>query len=500
MRPRRVCVILWIVTGILALLCMVVPATGFRIGSISLRWPTLSEVLEIPQDSTFGLPPAAEDSTAVPSAADTAAETADTLPAALPPVAEPVPCDTAVTTPDEKQEETPEEKQDEKQDEKPQPAPLPRTDTRNCLQSFYEALATADTRQVRIVHYGDSQIEEDRMTMVLRERLQQAYGGGGVGLIPLHQTIPTRTLKQTVTMNGHVQSVQGGPKRYLAYAPKSMQRPSGRYGVMGQVAVMNDSAVSGSEDICLTVEPFSASLHPCNYFNRVRLLTDRVEAQVRPADSPTFTLFNAQSVASLPDSTTRCEIRLQGKGEVYGLSLETGTGVIVDNIPMRGCSGNIFTRIREEDLRQFFAETGTCLIILQFGGNMIPHTQERSTLKGYVRTLRRQIQYLRQCAPEASVLFIGPGDMSTRINGTLQTYPLLPYLDDELARMAEEEQIGYWSLYQAMGGRNSMPLWKKKGWAGNDYVHFTRKGAAHAGEMLWQYLMAPLQTDTATVR
>lgn len=497
MRPRRVCVILWIGIGVLALLCVLVPATGFHIGSIILRWPTLSEMLEIQQDTTLR-PLPITDSTTVLLTADTVEDVyapppvvevcaqppVEVLPVNKPPRVAPVQRDTVVTTPVEKS----------------QPALLPQVDTRNYLQAFYEALATANTQQVRIVHYGDSQIEEDRMTMVLREKLQQAYGGGGVGLIPLHQTIPTRTLIQTMTMNGRVQSVQGGPKRYLAYAPKTMQRPSGNYGVMGQVAIMNDSVVSGSEDICLTIEPFGTSLHTYNYFNQVRLFTDHVEAQVRPVNSPTFTLFNTQSIASLPDSTTRCEIRLQGKGEVYGLSLETSTGIIVDNIPMRGCSGNIFTRIQKEDLRQFFTETNTCLIILQFGGNRVPHTEERSTLKGYVKTLRRQVQYLRQCAPEASILFIGPSDMSTRINGEIQTYPLLPYLDDELAKMAAEEHIGYWSLYHAMGGRNSMPLWKKKGWAGNDYVHFTRKGAAHAGEMLWQYLMAPLQTDTTAVR
>ena len=488
MRPRQVCVILWIGIGILALLCVLVPATGFRIGSITLRWPTLSEVLDIPQDTTLRPLPDV-DSTTVLLTADTVEEvclasSVDVLPVNKPPRVASVQHGIVVTTPEEM----------------PYPSPLPKVDTRDYLQSFYDALATANTQQVRIVHYGDSQIEEDRMTMVLREKLQQAYGGGGVGLIPLHQTIPTRTLTQTMTMNGQVQSVQGGPKRYLAYAPKTMQLPSGKYGVMGQVAIMNDSVVSGSEDICLTIEPFSTSLHTYNYFNQVRLLTDHVEAQVRPVNSQTFTLFNTQSIASLPDSTTRCEIRLQGKGEVYGLSLETSTGIIVDNIPMRGCSGNIFTRIQKEDLQQFFTETNTRLIILQFGGNMVPHTGERSTLKGYVKTLRRQVQYLRQCAPEASILFIGPGDMSTRLNGEIQTYPLLPYLDDELAWMAAEEHIGYWSLYHAMGGRNSMPLWKKKGWAGNDYVHFTRKGAVHAGEMLWQYLMAPLQTDTTAVR
>ena len=212
------------------------------------------------------------------------------------------------------------------------------TDSRAYLAAFYAALDSVRTMPVRVVHYGDSQIEEDRITNVLRERWQKQYGGGGVGLLPLHQTIPTRSMRQWLSMDGVVQTVQGGPKRYLVYGPRSMRLDNDEYGVMGQVAVMDSTLVAGSEDIVMCIEPIDKKRQGHNYFNRVRVLTDSVDGYILAQDtmlSPTPDTRHPL-LYTLPDSTTKCEIHLQGKGKVYGVSLETPTGVIVDNIPMRG--------------------------------------------------------------------------------------------------------------------------------------------------------------------
>ena len=157
---------------------------------------------------------------------------------------------------------------------------------------------------------------------------------------------------------------------------------------------------------------------------------------------------------------------------------------------MRGCSGNIFTKIDSTQLSNFYRETNTRLIILQFGGNMIPQTQNPSTLDAYVYSLKQHIRYLRSCAPNAAILFIGPSDMSTNIDGQMTTYPLIPYMDKLLKKMAAEEQIAYWSMYDAMGGKDSMVRWVEIGLAGSDYVHFTRAGANKVGKILYEWLMS----------
>jgi lysophospholipase L1-like esterase len=359
-------------------------------------------------------------------------------------------------------------------------------DSRRYLSAFYEALDSAGVMPVRVVHYGDSQIEEDRISNILRGRWQEAYGGGGVGLIPLHQTIPTRSVRQWLSIDGVRQSSKGGPKRYMIYGPRSRRQESNDYGVMGHVAVMDHGLVDGSEDVVMHIEPAGKKHAPHQYFSQIRLLASHVEGEVRSKD--TTLAVKPYGVSVLLEQTDRCEIRLHGKGKVYGVSLETPTGVMVDNIPMRGSSGVIFTRLESRSLSDYYSATNTRLLILQYGGNMIPQSSKKSTIDGYVKNLRTQINHLRRCAPYASILFIGPSDMSTRINGKMVTYPMVPYLDKKLREMAQEEKISYWSMYEAMGGKNSMVEWVEKGLAGSDYVHFTRAGANKVGQMLGKWI------------
>lgn len=469
MKPRYIAYIIWIIIAVLAMVCLIVPEGGFSIGKWTLRWPTLTEALDLEGDSIVDFE--------IESINDSLLTKIDTT--NLLPIDSIVEQDTSIVH--------------DTTLKKPQPTipsvDVVNIDTRTYLGAFYAALDSASSMPVRVVHYGDSQIEEDRITNILRECWQKAYGGGGPGLLPLHQTIPTRTIRQWLSIDGVVQTTQEGPKRYLIYGPRSMRMTdSDEYGVMGQVAIMDSTLMANSTNIVMHIEPMNKKYKSHNYFNRIRLVAENILGEVSTND--TLIPLSDDGVTHLADSTVRCDIRLQGLGNVYGVSLETPTGVIVDNIPMRGCSGNIFTKIDSTQLSDFYHKTNTRLIILEFGGNMIPQTENPSTISGYVRnTLRQQVRYIRACAPQASILFIGPSDMSTRIDGNMTTYPLIPYMDKQLKKMATEEQIAYWSMYDAMGGKNSMVHWVEIGLAGSDYVHFTRAGANKVGRILYEWIM-----------
>lgn len=462
MKPSKLTIIIWTIIALLGVISYIVPQGGWTLGNWSFRWPTLTDMLEgnssSKQDSILTDEFLSLDTLVVTDSTSLSHDTIPTQHISSPVVAVPLP---NVVVHD--------------------------TDTRVHLLAFYQALEHAHQMPVRVVHYGDSQIEEDRISNVLREQWQKKYGGGGVGLIPLHQTIPTRTLRQWLSIDGVVQTTQQGPKRYIVYGPKSMRRDDGMYGVMGQVACMDSAWVAGSEKVTVNIMPMDKKEKTYNYFNQVRLLADSIQGKVILPNHTSIDL-SSQQIAQLPDSTTQCEIQLQGRGNVYGLSLETPIGVMVDNIPMRGCSGNIFTRIDSTQLASYYLQTNTRLIILQYGGNMIPQTQNPSTLDAYVYSLKQHIRYLRSCAPNAAILFIGPSDMSTRIDGQMTTYPLVPYLDRILQRMAQQEKIAYWSMYHAMGGYDSMVEWNKKGLAGNDHIHFTRAGAKKIGKILFDWI------------
>ena len=350
---------------------------------------------------------------------------------------------------------------------------------RDVLELFIAGLQEAENKQVRVVHYGDSQIEEDRITSTLRSHLQEQYGGIGPGLLPLVQTIPTRTVVQSLLIDGQRVTPKNGPQRWLVYGPKAQQRDSNNnYGVMGQVAVLD----SLCDSVTVHFEPYG-KLTKANYFSQMRVIA-----------TPSIVVDGSrQHKGALRDTLTRLNIDLCGIGEVYGISLESPSGVIVDNIPMRGGSGNVFTKINRKQLTDFFAETNTRLIILQFGGNVMPWANTEERVRSYAYSMRKQIRYLRECAPNASLLFIGPSDMLTVVDGEKRSYPTIAYMDQQLARAAAAEGIAYWSLFKAMGGEGSMLQWQEKGLASSDGVHFYRSGANKAGELLWAWLKRKIE-------
>ena len=337
------------------------------------------------------------------------------------------------------------------------------TDSRVFLASFYAALSQTSERVVRVMHYGDSQIEEDRISQQIREKLQARYGGRGVGLMPLAQTIPTLTVKQDLYLNDRFVTPLQGPQRYLVYGPKRTQRTDGLYGPMGQMAQMNDSLVPGSEQIRTICHPIVSTA----LYERWKVF----------ADSSVYYTCSGDTVF------------LNGQGNVYGLSQESRTGIIVDNIPMRGCIGLVFNKIDSTQLASFYHEQNVRLLILQFGGNAIPSNQNPGTIAAIVKGLRQQVRFLKQCAPEASILFVGPSDMLTQTDGEWTTYPMVPYMDRLLRKMALEEQIAYFSLFRWMGGAGSMMRWQEVGLAGSDGVHFTRAGARKAGNAVADWLL-----------
>ena len=342
------------------------------------------------------------------------------------------------------------------------------------LDKFIEGLQEVGSKQVRVVHYGDSQIEEDRITSTLRTYLQNEYGGLGPGLLPLVQTIPTRTVVQYLLIDGQRVTAREGPKRYFVYGPQNQQRDSSNhYGIMGQVAVLD----SLCDSVTMHIEPYG-KLTSANYFSQLRVWATR----------DILVDGSRRHQGALRDTLTRLNIDISGIGEVYGVSLESATGVIVDNIPMRGGSGNVFTKMNRKELTDFYAETNTRLIILQFGGNVMPWANTEERVRGYAYSMRKQIRFLRECAPNASILFIGPSDMLTVVDGEKMSYPTIAYMDQQLARISAAEGIAYWSLFKAMGGEGSMQVWQEKGLASSDGVHFYRSGANRAGELLWQWL------------
>ena len=345
---------------------------------------------------------------------------------------------------------------------------------------LFRDLENARSKPMRVLHYGDSQIEEDRITSTIREGLQKRFGGGGPGILPFGRPYYTTGFSMTSTATLGRAIVFG----------EGARRSDGRYGVMGQLARIDTSVYT-------SIGAVKSNSAPSRYFRRMTLLAGNVGALNLKCGGKQFKLDKttgpqvSRIVVDLPDSSHSVRFSTWGSADVFGVSLDDTLGVSVDNIPMRGCSGTVFTRMNGEQLKDYVAQTNVRLIILQFGGNSMPFRKTEKAISEYKTSLEKQIRYLKSIAPRAAILFIGPSDMSTNIRGKMQTYPHLTMMVDSLKAAANNCGAAFWDMYSAMGGENSMVAWVKArpSLAGSDYVHFTPRGAEAVGNMFMESLM-----------
>jgi lysophospholipase L1-like esterase len=157
---------------------------------------------------------------------------------------------------------------------------------------------------------------------------------------------------------------------------------------------------------------------------------------------------------------------------------------------MRGTNGLIFGYMDQALLGKMYQELNTDLFLLQFGGNSVPFFKDSSSVRNYVRSLKGQIGTLKRLRPSAAFILIGPSDMSHLENGVFVSYPLLAYCTQQLRKMSGENGVGYYDLYAAMGGNNSMPSWVEQGLAGKDYIHFSVRGASIASQLFYDAFAA----------
>ena len=98
---------------------------------------------------------------------------------------------------------------------------------RSVLHGFFEALYEVENgseQLIRILHYGDSQLEGDRISDYLRNKMQNRFGGFGPGIV-----LPIDISHARVSVR---QSESRDWKKYAIYSKK--RHPKRHYGIESQ--------------------------------------------------------------------------------------------------------------------------------------------------------------------------------------------------------------------------------------------------------------------------
>jgi len=382
--------------------------------------------------------------------------------------------------------------------------------TRSSLNKFFEVLANVKNEGniVRIMHYGDSQIETDRITDYFRYKLQTQFGGTGPGFIP--------AVKAYDFKSPMIQDKTGDWKRHTIYGRRDTTIKHSRYGMMGNFCrftepitdtvetfalneILNPNKVLNYATITIDQSPYS--FRPTKNYQRCKMFYGYNKAEVKVKVFSDEELISEDVLPPIEDYTSktwsfetapqnlRLEFEAEDSPEIYGFSLEGYSGINIDNIAMRGSGGLFFTRMDLNMLSRMYAQLNTKLLILQFGGNIVPGMREN--YDWYRKSFSYQLRTIKNIAPDITIMVIGLADMSMKDQDVYITYPNIPLIRDALKQASFENDCAYWDMFQAMGGENSMPSWvfHDPPLGEKDFIHFTPQGARYIAKMFYNAFM-----------
>ena len=378
------------------------------------------------------------------------------------------------------------------------------------LDYFFRGLQNIRKQEspIRLVHYGDSQLEGDRITSYLRQKFQRLYGGSGVGLVPLREKQAMRsTLLTNSSPSIRIQSILDRPARHKGR----------RYGLLGSVFTFESDSGSAQKtkvDVTFRRSKYTGKNDRHTKISRLNFLYSarnkvNLSFRARPvgaskdtvwqAELPASEGFNSQKISAETEfKKLNISIQTNGKAEFYGIGLDGKTGLAADNVALRGSSVMDFAKSNREFLRRQYQEMNVRLMVLQFGVNVVPNPQKSYGF--YEQMFHKQLKYLRSVMPEMSILVVGVSDMARKQGTGYASYPNITMIRNAQKKAAFRAGCAYWDLYDAMGGQNSMISWvrSKPSLAAKDYTHFNGRGARLVGEMLFDAIIKEYDRFSST--
>lgn len=397
------------------------------------------------------------------------------------------------------------------------------------MDHFYNALASSGSQLVRVAYFGDSFIEADIITSELRNLLQNAYGGHGVGFVDINAlTAKGRpTVKATAdgwtthrvndaASKGFKASLQGINGQYFipgnsaTFTAKMQDAPAwygARLGTAERATIYYTpgsglqlyAAINGGEEQLLTAESGVASVTETTREVREPKITKHMsEDSVWTYDTTwvtrTETITNGTqeqghvSSKSLSGDirTFRLTAKQGGSSRFYGVAFDGNTGVTLDNMSMRSAPGSHLAGIPQQTLNEFAALRPYDLIIIQFGLNVA--SPKRKDYSDYTAKMGTAIQHFRQAFPQASILVVSVADRDKRIGDGMHTMGGIRELVAFQRKMAAEQHVAFWNMYEAMGADGSIARMVANGEAAKDFTHMNFQGGKVLAKMFFDVL------------
>lgn len=332
----------------------------------------------------------------------------------------------------------------------------------------------------RMAVVGDSYIEGDIFTQDLRAKLQEAYGGEGVGYMSMFSEFP-----------GFRRSVKQGGNGWQTFDPN--RKAQNLY--LG----LSEHYFKPTGNALATYTGSKSVAHADKWATSRFLFVAPENTTVSTRTSPNGPWVNHQVTGSpkvqtitVDGQTSNFELKTADKSMIaLGVWLDGKSGISVDCMSSRGFSGVTLLRVNPALCRAMSKVIDYDLIILEFGINAMTSTQTDYSL--YSRKMVEVINHVRTCFPGTDILLMGIGDRGEKRGSEVHSMRSAKYMVEAQRDAARKAHCLFWDTREAMGGEDAIVAWTKAGKTNKDYIHMTHQGGAELATLLFNALQVALK-------
>lgn len=340
------------------------------------------------------------------------------------------------------------------------------------LEALYKKLKQlkSDSLQtVSFVHIGDSHLQADMLTAVVRKELQLYFGNAGRGFVFPYQLAKSNGPNDYVFDSN---SIWEGSRLV-----KKNGSPCGLGGFVAQTSLLNSSLHfkfrNGSDSL--------------QRFDKITLFANAQIKNISFENQPKEVLIEngiLRVMLSNPLLDFKVSFLDSVSPKIYGLSLENSKskGVLYHTI---GVNGAKFSDYNEaslfwEQLPQLHADC----YIFSMGTN---EAQNFSlTQENFITTIDESIRKIKSFNPNAVFIITTPP-----VSYYHKKYPnkKLKELAEAVTVYCNQNNIAFWDLFAVSNELQGANEWRRKQLLGHDLVHFTRKGYEVQGYLFAEALL-----------
>lgn len=332
-----------------------------------------------------------------------------------------------------------------------------------------KSIKNGQNQQVTFVHLGDSHIQADMLTVVIRKAFQNYFGNSGRGLVFPYQAVKTNGPSDLI-----FSSSSSWKGNRLAKKDSIPACGISGFGMISQQAnpefIFDFRTINGEKETFNAIEFFLGTKNtPFNLETTIE-----TPEQIQQENASGFTTLTLKT----PASGFKIQFTTQDTIPFYGFNLKKKdqNGIIYDAI---GVNGAKYTDYSKTPLfwSQLENLNADCFII-SLGTNEAQNLA--LTSEEFIKQVDNTITQIKKASPNASIIITTP---PVSFFKKRKPNKKLVLITDAIIEYCNTNQIAYWDLFSVSKGLKGANQWKTKHLLGPDLVHYSKEGYELQGNL-----------------